>query len=924
MDDLQATAKWANRILRPLTSIYRRLEKHQETLAIIAAESKAGCEDIDTAESHVVNEVESALVQANYSGSDADEDDPVWIPGKKPNQRRLKHKFSNRGGQTGKRRTRTRISRHSPEATRTLPGAIELATPLITGKRWEAPPSAQSHGSADRSRTRNSQGQKQAFCDRYKLQKSPWQELLDQSGDTGFADIARNLDRVLQNFLCNTRIHRTATNESAKKPKHGARSLISMVARRLPEFIANEQELQNEMEEDKDDNVCDAYFTELESFYAPHGRGWKPLREAVRAQGIHLVASMIQNRWVTDSIAYALIEKCQQEEADACEALLSTFLSMCPSYPYPVAVKPPIEGGVPGDPVRLLRNYASYGPLHRSFIFDELARLLQRGVLPPQWVSTKVWTSWMTRAIVSFSREDSDHAAASRLLEAVIMSSSDVQMTNGPAQATVLRQPQRDTGTDRRTRALSIGKLDKSSTSSPCPIPVEDALSNHVTSLLSALCGMHISRSRGPDEHTERNGTKAGQMIDYVFYMVERDIKRKPLRLSNAAKSHQVFRRGCVIMADCLLHCNDALLRDDDEHTIPPAPRLEEICEYLSVRSDLIKELALFVQQAFRCFGGAAEDENVGMGRDTRCMISRLPRLSKLPRLSELLRQVAVETAMQFAEGTGDPDDHLWAIEIQETAIALSNEKETDLAFTNDFHRPSVSRGYRWEESIGEWVARTPACKPNPAPRVIRGRTSMTARSLPYVPCSTDSSSPESERSARITSSVTSSPTSTEPTSVGAKRNFAAMDSSPTRPAKRRRPDPVVIVDNSETSKAVSISPKLVTRSSDMQREPSRRRILRDISTQERGNHRPATREAVGNKVEVVIINQRETAAREERSQPVREAVEMQVHRTMERRRPRRRESSGGLSSKTIVREPARPRTIIPCSEDSDDELSFL
>ncbi|KAJ5235033.1 uncharacterized protein N7469_004201 [Penicillium citrinum] len=922
MDDLQATAKWANRILRPLTSIYRRLEKHQETLAIIAAESKAEDGETDTAETHVLNEDESAPVQANYSGSDADEDDPVWIPGKKLDQRRLKHRYSNRGGRTSKRRTR--ISVHSPETNRTLPGAIELATPLITGKRWEEPPSAQSQGSAERSRTRNSRGQTQAFRDRYKLQKSPWQELLDLSGDTGFADIARNLDRVLQNFLCNTRICRQATTDAGTGPKHGARSLMSMVTRCLPEFIANEQEMQNEMEEDRDDNVCDAYFTELESFYAPHGRGWKPLREAVRAQGIHLVSSMIRNRWVTDSIAYALIEKCRLDEPDAFEALLSTFLSMCPSYPYPVAVKPPVESSVPGDPIRLLRKYASYGPLHRSFIFDELARLLQRGVLPPQWVSTKVWTSWMTRAIVSFSREDGDYAAASRLLEAVLMSSSDVLMTAGSAQATQLRQPRRDIGAGRRTRGLSTGKLDKSDFLSPCPIPVEDALSNHITSLLSALCGMHISRSRGLDEHKERNGTKAGQMINYVFYIVERDIEGKPFRLATAATSHQAFRRGCVIMADCLLHCNDALLRDDDEHMIPPAPNLEEICEYLSVRSDLVKELALFVQQAFRCFGGATENEHFGMGRDIRCMVSRLLHLGELPCLSELLRQVAVETAMQFAEGTGDPDDHLWAIEIQETAIVLSNEEKTSPGFTDDLPTPNVSRGYRWEESIGEWVARTPACKPDPAPRVIiRGRNSMTARSLPYVPCSTDSSSPESDHSAKITSSVTSSPTSTEPTSVGAKRNFAMMDSSPTRPAKRRRPEPV-IVENPETSKAVSFSPRMVTSSSDLQREPSRRRILRDISTQKRGNQRPATRRADGKKVEVVIINQKETAAREERPQPVREPVEMQVHRTMERRRPRQRESAGAFGNKKIVREPTRPRTIIPYSEDSDDELSFL
>ncbi|KAJ5163599.1 uncharacterized protein N7500_005429 [Penicillium coprophilum] len=426
MEDAQATAKWANRVLRPLTSICRRIAKHKETVSIIATGSKppetAEGSDVSTLEAHHKPESRN-----NCSGSDADpdENDPAWIPGKKPERRRPKHKYSSRaeGSRGGKR---NRLSIHSPEPSRTLPGAIEVATPLITGRRWEMPPSAQSERPEGHFNPNTQSSRPLVFRDRYSLHKSPWQELLDQSGDPGFADIAHNLDRVFQNFLCSTVISKREVKHSSERSRRGARSLLSMVARSLPEFIASEQEAQDELDEDGDEDMCNAYFTELEAFYAPYGTGWKPLREAVRAQGIYLVSTLIQNHWITDSIACALIEKCRSFAPEESDSLLSTLLSTRKNYLYPQALRPVVSHDA-SDPIRLLRKYAHHGVASRSYIFNELAKLLLRGVLPPEWMATKLWTSWMTRATISLSKEDEDCPAATRLIEAVILSASDAR-----------------------------------------------------------------------------------------------------------------------------------------------------------------------------------------------------------------------------------------------------------------------------------------------------------------------------------------------------------------------------------------------------------------------------------------------------------------------------------------------------------------
>jgi hypothetical protein len=74
MEDGQATAKWANRVLRPLTSICRRIAKHKETQSMIATES----EPQETAEGSDVPTLETDHKQGqqNCSGSDADRKRP--------------------------------------------------------------------------------------------------------------------------------------------------------------------------------------------------------------------------------------------------------------------------------------------------------------------------------------------------------------------------------------------------------------------------------------------------------------------------------------------------------------------------------------------------------------------------------------------------------------------------------------------------------------------------------------------------------------------------------------------------------------------------------------------------------------------------------------------------------------------------------
>jgi hypothetical protein len=921
MEDVQATAKWANRVLRPLTSIYRRIEKHQEPLSTIATESKRreaakhnGLLPLDTAK----------LAQRAHghlgSDADADERDPAWVPGKNPERRRSRHKYSSRGEDGGTQR-RNRLSVHSPEARRILPGAIEVATPLITGKRWELPSSAQSQRSTGPANPHNYPPPSPAFRVRNPLQKSSWQVLLDQSGDLGFADIAHNLDRVFQNFLFNTQNSKREAKPSTDGNRCGARSLLLMAARRLPTFIAREQEAQAKLDEHGDEDMCDAYFTELEAFYAPQGKGWKPLREAARAQGIHLVATMIQNNWVTEPIACALIEKCHSIAPEESNLLLSILLSTRKNYPYPQALRPAIDFDRPVDPVRLLRKFTRADIPDCSYVFDELGKLLLRGVLPPEWMATNLWKIWMTRATISLSKEDHHCYAASRLIEAVVLSASDTHLAVTPAASRNSNSKLAVKGKDacaRETRAASSTAWNNPHLVRPCPMQVEDALSNHVISLLTAVCGMHISRSH-TSEHTEcKNSTKASHIISYLRFALQRAVDSEiPAQRSDIAP-HQLLRRGCVLLAASLVQCNDTLLLDDAKSTMASTPNIDECADVIASRPDMIRELALFVRQAIRCLRKSSVDETEHTSGEIRRMVSQLARIADAPGLSALLGRVAAEAAMEFAEATGDPDEHVWAVEIQETVVTRQNEKERNRVSSESsetFEGPVESGQtnglFRWEDSIGEWVAPTPVSKKKP---IIAQRAQRPPRMLsspePCVPCSTDCSSPGSDCPQDSASSVHSSP------SVATKRTFEDIDIPRLRPSKRPRPTPVVVIDEEKGSpRETSPTPTRLNPTVE-----STTRILRERSINLTRRAAPTTRQA--RKVEVVIFNKKEDSSSKDVVRPIPERVEKQMHRTMERKRPARTSS---FMPRTVERRTSQ-RTVIHCphDSDSDDELSFL
>ncbi|EHA21117.1 hypothetical protein ASPNIDRAFT_194532 [Aspergillus niger ATCC 1015] len=929
MEDIRPTAKWANRMLRPLTSIHHRLQKHYEIRNSIAdTKSKAKPDHHDSDRLRLQPNNKKTGPDPGCNLSDEEPDDPAWIPGNR-GSRRPRHNYSNRGQRNGARR-RSRLLIKSPEVQRTLPGAIEIATPLITGtapgpaeatlsirKRLFQNPIPPVSAVGANERRRQSRTNKPSFP----AYQGSWKEVLDLSGDPGLVDIARFLDRMLINFLENTRpapaIHKH------EQEGRGARSLLSMAARRLPEFIAEEQRLQDEAEPDEDVDMCDAYFTELEAQYAPGGGGWQPLREAVRAQGIHLISEMMQREWVPKLAACRLLEQClEHRELDAFETLISGYLTTVKTHDYPTAFDPSKPAGHCDNPIYILRNYYSKAPERRSFIFDEMTKLLSRGAFPPEWMVTTRWKKCVDGAIRSLSIGDEDSAAATRTIEAIILSSAGIYPATD---SLVARSKGRKVPRSVRlkdTRASVTKPTSVPKDQAPCPVPIQDALSNLSASLITALCGMYMARTQTSGVNDKLTGRKVRHIVEALSFGVQRAIGLVLSRREMEGPSFHSLRRGYILLGEWTLQCSENCTPEVIGQSDAISPEnLESLCLSLVHQENAIKQLADFVQQVFRCCGHEREDDLARTPRKIRAIVWRLAQVTTMKGISLLLAKVAAETAMALAEVTLDVDDHAWALEIQEQAASSQQDRNAHhSAALARVPQTDVIRLYRWEESIGEWVASTPVAKPV-APRNDGASSPAAARAErrpSAIACSISSKSPSPEPSEEAASSVTSSAPS-----MSWKRERGTNDWRPPSPKRLRSSSRRMAAAGSLEPNSAPIATRARAALRDLPQ--AKNSALKKTGLQS-GPITPSNSRADPTKVtpliEVVIINQPVSvkplirtpsmARQQQEQQPPPPTL---ISSPSEMQGPRR---------STRTRPPPVER-IIPCSDDdSEDELSFL
>ncbi|EFE41904.1 conserved hypothetical protein [Trichophyton verrucosum HKI 0517] len=720
--------RWCNRALRPLTSIYVRLEKHWKISPLRDEEyiqrAYGGCESSFNSSQ---NGRRSMSGSGNASDSESAKEDPTWVPGdavRKP----IKHRYSGRK-ERSRTNFRSKVVVRSPETEKLQPGQLAIATPLILGKRRMVSFPKMST-SVDSTENEMPQAQKMFSYSKRKYLGTSWSlseiahGIEDTYNDPSYVAIVQTIFSAWDTFL-------RMSDPQQSKPHRGANSLLSMALSTTSKYILQEQERVNSLEEkDEETDVAGCIITELEKMYAMGDNGWRPLKELVRSHGIHLMCEAIRRRWLSPQLSRRIVLQSFSLQAhDAASALLSAMLSISPVIPPPIRLDSNLFKSSHSVALHTLESYVRPSGGF-SIFFREMASLLDRGRLPAEWIATDSMKYYLTAALQSLAADDEHSFASLRLITSSILAAAGSKRTIPPQVLSNLRRSKRGAIRVRKSESEAGFTSSFLNPKASCYDPISIALSNSITSILTVLSSSHFAKSG----FGKAVASTMYNLLSYVSTIVQRDIERTIFDKGKNKLNLQPTRACAILLSDFLANfLGNSRKESQRQSAICASPILHNL-GYLTAmhtnKKELVEELADFILQIARCLGRVQNDNGFEVAKRFTLAFNTSS-VKKHPILRIVLSKVAVEVALKFAESTCLQEHHDWASYIQDQ-VAACDFSEGDMDELQPL-TPSLRRtetGFRWEDGIGEWVAKSPI--------LSRARSS---KSTPPLPDSTASTS---------------------------------------------------------------------------------------------------------------------------------------------------------------------------------------
>ena len=441
-----------------------------------------------------------------------------------------------------------------------------------------------------------------------------------------------------------------ATTKKQRQP--GCLTLFSTCLRKVPEYIIEEQRQADIVNPELHTDISAVTYDDLEAFGSVEDRGWKPLRELVRAHGIQLLSNAVADGSIDHSRARGLVLVCTQNEAHPeAEMIMQAMLSSLKPLPSPNG--PEARLFEPTERIALFTLHQFHCISGRfRFFFSQLANLFERGILPIGWISSRDLIKSWNLVLLSVAAGDQYAVEAMRLLRSVVLlQSSD-------------RHRQRDLGDiSTNTAAEAQRTIDKL-----LKVMAANAIMNQdqqsvVNSLLVEVLAIR--------PHSMLEETPYGAVSDHVLMVA--------------------------------ILCTEALPQDGNQ------------IASLSMDDHGVKAAASFLCGVARCCrlaNRAQSWDHIRRFIETLCQ-HQLPNVEAVSN-RHVLADIAIAAAYQFSEGSGDAGHLAWAVELEEKLFSRGCETQRKSPSRRKAER-NIQNGLRWEEGISEWVVRTPGHAPTAA-----------------------------------------------------------------------------------------------------------------------------------------------------------------------------------------------------------------
>ncbi|MCJ1244207.1 hypothetical protein MMC30_001405 [Trapelia coarctata] len=700
--ELSTSAPWTtsrcNRLLRPLSSRITLLRRHREhkRLQIRHCEAAAPGNDLKPRRR---TEDNTCDVPQIFPRQPSKHDDPEWTPDYEP-RKKLKRTYSARGG--SQRGTQVEVRQGQPIPMRRAQFRIQV--PLVdpqssescrlsvqeqisqVGTRYmrgiSVPAQADGLEEVTRPRAQTKLTLTRESFRRIAKSVSPDEWMLE-------CGIYNGLYALLK-----------ATAKHSPQPVAGARSLFATCLRKVPEYIAEEQRWVDEEDEDEDKDISSIIYGELESLGSGESAGWKPLREIVRAHGIAIIGDAIKDGTIRPGTARGLTILCLEHgEADA---LLDCSLSTL--RPLAKPVRPTDDLFETSICMRALRDMAGQDDQWR-FLHKSLNQLLLRGIVPVEWMSCRSMISCWNQASRSITMQNESATEAANLIRTVTSLSYQTATTLCSSPVHLHRLLSRGGGIVRRKSMYSQTLGGGCTGSSTDFVPHEEAKMNaEFTGTLSRLLAILLSIST---MYSEEEGTLAAGRHRFM----------QELLLSLAVDAHQLestapcSAQATRICLPLLAYVFSSAQRGvDDVHKQLCITFLSSIGRVESKPTE-IGTLASFLCAIAHCCEKNGGKTGFGYMEGIVQKLLQLSQHSACNRLAlRSINTLIMEAAFDFAEQTSRQEHLDWALEVEETI-------EMESAAANGQQKPITparatqkkGSGFRWEDGICEWVAKTPA-----------------------------------------------------------------------------------------------------------------------------------------------------------------------------------------------------------------------
>jgi hypothetical protein len=671
------TVPWStsrcNRLLRPLSSKLAKLRKELERPRTTSAtESRNVSSAFATKGSP--QKTTNFTRPANKPRGFEKARDPDWRPGAKPGAvKKTTYGGRGRGRPAGLQRS---ASDTGTAASR--PGEVAF-TPLISRMGGQLPSSPQVPISPLR---------------KYAKNRGP---LLAPMNATHMAEDLRKLIHGLSEAYANL-LQATSIGENRWK---GTRSLMSACLRRMPAYIELEEHfakldrLEDEAEEE-DRDVTHEIYEHLEArFEQEHGLGWRPFKQVVRAHGTALICDAITDEVIGLKNALMLVTHCVNGAAwDEAERLLLAYAPLLESLSIPINIRASLFDEQKSPFLSAVKAFVDQTGRHR-LLYDLLEHMVALELLPLEWLATDSMRPVWDRLVRTIS--ENDHrtlASATRFFGTVTIASMGLPDSR-------LLEDEVTGSISRRFVPSSREEL-------------RQALDTTFSSLLTVLCSIAlVNRSRDDPVGQEIAGRVTSVLDTVVIAISNREDIQDELRLLNADTDDvQVMaQRGLwVTFASCLVHLEGGNNNDSVTTSLEASTSVNLIdwiaTQYSSKNfASLLASLPAFISSIARGTGRIWKDDGfIQLQR----LITPLMTMSgcRLPHKLWTLKRLALESAMEFAHGTGDSEHMAYAGEIEKKMRTHGRLVIMHSPQKND--SPTTSGGFRWEEGIGEWVTCTP------------------------------------------------------------------------------------------------------------------------------------------------------------------------------------------------------------------------